>query len=127
MPRPRPRGTRVATLDRRKPDAMTKTIYAVIGVLWLCSLAVGSATLGTGMPSLIAASSAEITAQPRLGSPAVIDAPRVESSHSPQPRVDLLGNEVEAAVADYRVDFGGDVYERHSPETAVPRLGSPSS
>jgi hypothetical protein len=51
----------------------------------------------------------------------------MESSNSPEPRVDLLGNEIEDAVADYRVDLGGDVYERHSPETALLRLGSPSS
>lgn len=106
-----------------------KAIYAAIGVLWLCSLVAGPAVWGSGLPSLIAASSAEITAQPmsRPRGVGVTGAPRVESGNSLQPRVDLLGNEVEDAVADYRIDLGGDVYERHSPETAVPKLGSPSS
>ena len=43
------------------------------------------------------------------------------------PGTDMLGNDVEPALADYRIDGGGEVYERHSPETAVPRLSSPTS
>ena len=38
---------------------------------------------------------------------------------------DVYGNEIEDAVTDYRIDPAGDVYERHSPETEVPRLGPP--
>lgn len=106
---------------------MNTTVYASVGALWLCSLLAGPAVWGSGLSSSIAASSAEITAQSPPPPGAVTGAPRVESGNSPQPRVDLLGNEIEDAVADYRVDLGGDVYERHSPETAVPRLGSPSS
>ena len=41
--------------------------------------------------------------------------------------VDFYGNEVSAAVARYKVDPSGLVYEEHSPETEVPRLGSPKS
>jgi hypothetical protein len=43
------------------------------------------------------------------------------------PRIDLYGNEVEEAVGDYRIDFDGEVYERHSPDTEVARLGTPSA
>jgi hypothetical protein len=39
--------------------------------------------------------------------------------------VDLYGNEVRPAVALYKVDPAGALYEEHSPETEVPRLGSP--
>jgi hypothetical protein len=39
--------------------------------------------------------------------------------------IDVYGNEVERAVTDYRVDNRGDLYERHSPQTAVPRLRPP--
>jgi len=39
--------------------------------------------------------------------------------------IDVFGNEVEEAVCDYRVDVRGDLYERHSPETEVPRLRPP--
>ncbi len=42
-----------------------------------------------------------------------------------EPRVDLFGNEVSEAVGDYRVDPGGDLYERHAPDTAVLKLGPP--
>jgi hypothetical protein len=105
---------------------MKTTVYAAIGILWLCSLFAGSAVWCSGLTSLIASSPAGITAQPIVVPSAVTRGPQVESS-SLEPRVDLLGNEIEDAVADYRVDLGGDVYERHSPETAVPKLGSPSS
>jgi hypothetical protein len=106
---------------------MKLKVYASLGVLWLGSLLAGQAVWGHGLSSPIAASSAEITAQPQWVSGEVKSTPGVEAGNSPEPRVDLLGNEIEDAVADYRVDLGGDVYERHSPETAVPKLGSPSS
>jgi hypothetical protein len=44
-----------------------------------------------------------------------------------QPHLDVYGNEIDDAVTDYRVDPRGDVYERHSPETEVPRLAPPVS
>ena len=39
--------------------------------------------------------------------------------------VDFNGNEVRPAVAQYKVDPAGTLYEEHSPDTEVPRLGSP--
>ena len=41
------------------------------------------------------------------------------------PRIDLYGNEVEDAVGDYRIDRGGAIYERHSPDTEVTQLAAP--
>ena len=43
-----------------------------------------------------------------------------------EPRVDLNGNEVDAAVGDYRVDRQGEMYERHAPDTALLHLGAPT-
>jgi len=43
------------------------------------------------------------------------------------PNVDVYGTPVEPAVGGYRVDFEGDLYEEHNPDTAVLELGSPSS
>jgi hypothetical protein len=43
--------------------------------------------------------------------------------HYAEPRLDLYGNEIDEAVGDYRVDPAGDLYERHSPDTAVLTLG----
>jgi predicted ATPase len=40
---------------------------------------------------------------------------------------DLYGNEVREAVARYKVDPTGVLYEEHSPETEVPRLAPPKS
>ena len=43
------------------------------------------------------------------------------------PAVDLYGNEVTNAVANYRLDSRGALYEEHSPQTEVPRLKAPES
>ena len=40
---------------------------------------------------------------------------------------DLLGNDVRPAVATYTFDPAGILYEEHSPETELPRLGEPQS
>jgi hypothetical protein len=42
-----------------------------------------------------------------------------------EPQVDLNGNEIDAAVGDYRVDKGGEMYERHAPDTALLHLSAP--
>jgi hypothetical protein len=42
-----------------------------------------------------------------------------------EPRVDLNGNEIDAAVGDYRIDRRGEMYERHAPDTALLRLNAP--
>ena len=42
-----------------------------------------------------------------------------------EPRVDLNGNEIDAAVGDYRVDRQGELYERHAPDTALLHLSAP--
>jgi hypothetical protein len=39
--------------------------------------------------------------------------------------LDFIGNEVRRAIARYKVDPTGELYEEHSPDTEVPRLGSP--
>ena len=41
--------------------------------------------------------------------------------------VDLFGNEVTDAVAKYKFDATGAPYELHSPQTELPRLGSPKT
>ena len=45
----------------------------------------------------------------------------------PEPAMDLYGNEVTDAVAKYRLDSRGALYEEHSPQTEVPRLKAPES
>lgn len=41
--------------------------------------------------------------------------------------VDVLGNPVSDAVAKYKFDATGSLYELHSPQTELPRLGAPKS
>jgi hypothetical protein len=41
--------------------------------------------------------------------------------------IDLYGNDVSPAVAEYSVDPLGSPYEVHSPQTELPRLASPKS
>ena len=46
--------------------------------------------------------------------------------HAPRaPRVDLYGNEIEEAFAEYQIHGDGDIYERHSPASTMPRPGRP--
>ena len=41
------------------------------------------------------------------------------------PGRDLYGNQVLDAVARFKLDNDGSLYEVHSPQTELPRLGSP--
>lgn len=43
------------------------------------------------------------------------------------PAVDIYGNEVTEAVAKYKLDATGLLYEEHSPSTEIPRLGVPTT
>ena len=43
------------------------------------------------------------------------------------PDLDIYGNEVERAVGGYRADPLGELYEEHNPDTAILKLGPPSS
>jgi hypothetical protein len=68
------------------------------------------------------------TAAPRGSShPAPIHAPISSSQTHRQPRVDLSGDDVNDAVATYKLDPTGSLYEEHSPQTEVPRLRPPKT
>ena len=68
--------------------------------------------------------------------PAIADAEilpaavRTADEHDPGSNdafTDLYGNEVNDALATYTFDQSGSLYELHSPQTELPRLGSPKS
>ncbi len=40
---------------------------------------------------------------------------------------DMYGNQIDEAVGDYRVDPRGDLYEEHSPDTALLELSPPGA
>lgn len=57
-----------------------------------------------------------------------VETPReVNRPAAGRPLTDLNGNPVSRAVGGYRVDAQGDLYEEHNPDTAVLKLGSPTS
>lgn len=61
-------------------------------------------------------------------SPAVIHSgPEAEVRRVSAPNVDIYGNQVERALGGYRADPMGELYEEHNPDTAVLKLGPPSS
>jgi hypothetical protein len=50
-----------------------------------------------------------------------------EPEPGPNGFVDMYGNEVTDAIATYTFDQTGSLYELHSPQTELPRLGIPKS
>jgi hypothetical protein len=107
-----------------------RTVRVAIGVLWIAAFMAGRELWNPPSALAIAATSAEITDLSGPNPGAVAGGSQVESDDSPDtadPRFDLFGNEIEEAVADYRIDLRGGVYERHSPDTAVAKLGAPST
>jgi hypothetical protein len=106
------------------------TVRVAIGAMWVVAFLAGREFSVPDEPLPIAATSAEITRPAAVPSREVIEGSLVEprdSDEPPVPRFDLFGNEIEEAVADYRVDQRGGIYERHSPDTAVPKLGLPKT
>jgi hypothetical protein len=56
--------------------------------------------------------------------PPVVAASRDSANEPPR---DAYGNEVTDAVAEYSLDPAGTLYEVHTPQVELPRLGSPKS
>jgi hypothetical protein len=68
-----------------------------------------------------------LTPQPVTASrsqPQVVGASRDSASSQP---LDAYGNEITNAVAEYSLDPAGALYEVHTPQVELPRLGSPKS
>jgi hypothetical protein len=53
--------------------------------------------------------------------------PDDDASDEAQGSIDLCGNDVTEAVARYRFDATGSLYEVHSPQTEIPKLAAPKS
>ena len=51
----------------------------------------------------------------------------VEGEPNADEATDVYGNRLSPAVATYQLDAAGTLYELHSPQTQLPRLGSPKS
>lgn len=123
----------------------------IVGLLWLTILVIvaaawsagatrhrayGSAPPRTGVSSILESGDETPTEFPGTGCEGLFDSsggrsPGMSCSEASEgaaamPRVDLYGNQIDNAIADYRIDRRGDVYERHSPATEVTHLAAPS-
>lgn len=88
---------------------------------------VPAAMLVAGSAGCVSKAISARTAYARTESPTVTGRLQDIPRHVLQPQLDVYGNEIEDAITDYRIDTGGVVYERHAPDTEVPRLGPPLS
>jgi hypothetical protein len=106
----------------------------IVGLLWLTILVIVAAAWGVGARSTERSGAAVSGPPPSVPASSIrpssilegqaLDGTALEPPSAPE--LDLFGNEVERAVSDYRVDVRGDIYERHSPDTAVTHLTAPS-
>jgi hypothetical protein len=82
-------------------------------------------------PRLVLRNDAAVAATPRLALDAHPPAASASDERAPgEPSdgfTDMYGNEINDAIATYTFDPSGSLYELHSPQTALPRLGSPKS
>ena len=59
--------------------------------------------------------------------PGVVAGETKSDSDDTEAIIDLYGNEVSPAIATYSFDSLGSLYEVHSPQTELPKLGSPKT
>jgi len=91
----------------------------------------GLLTAQLGAPaSSLAVAPAVVVPSPTVASVqqlAVLSDNTTQPNTDADPDLDFYGNEVTAAVAEYKIDAVGRLYELHSPQSQLPRLGSPKS
>lgn len=90
--------------------------------------------IGLGIAAMLPFMVASAVLTPRPVTVSIPDADKATTIESPQPpstdsesegATDLFGNQVSDAVARYKFDATGSLYELHSPQTEVPRLKPP--
>ena len=70
---------------------------------------------------------AVLTPQPATASPSRPPVLEVSRDSANKPPLDAYGNDITDAVAEYSLDPAGTLYELHTPQVELPRLGSPKS
>jgi hypothetical protein len=80
------------------------------------------------VPQDVPAAQAETPLKPAADAYPVADEPPTDRDpESGEGFTDLYGNEISDAIATYTFDQSGSLYELHSPQTELPRLGIPKS
>jgi hypothetical protein len=95
---------------------------ARFAVVALALLAGGGSLMTHGVTSTRSLPAGDITLTASDAATGVRQSPTTDGA-----AVDLYGNEVSDAIATYRLDPAGSLYELHSPQTELPRLGEPKS
>jgi hypothetical protein len=112
-------------VSRTVPAVLTVTLFTAASCSWAAGQAATSPRVTftpattVSAPSFPSAPSApsETEPGPNRHSTSGLEQPEPEEQ-----RLDLYGNDVSDAIANYKSDRTGSVYEEHSPQTEVPRL-----
>lgn len=91
----------------------------VIVVATVMPFVMGSAFLTSSRPSQSVAATERVLPEKSSQPPSTADDDEADA--------DVLGNPVSDAVAKYKFDATGSLYELHSPQTELPRLADPKS
>jgi hypothetical protein len=100
-------------------------VRLLVGVTWVLA-AIAGHEMWTPRVSAVPQSAPTRTETTAISIPVAVDVSDIEE-HRAQPRLDVYGNIIDEAVGDYRIDPQGDVYEWHSPDTALLELGPPGA
>jgi len=106
-------------VSRNVPAVLTVTLFTVAA----CSYGAGQAASS----SRVTFTPAATTTAPSPASAGDIDlnshpVPVIRQPEPEKQRLDRYGNDVSDAIAKYKSDRTGSLYEEHSPQTEVPRL-----
>ena len=102
-------------------------IRLLMGAIWVLAAIAGHEMWS---PRVIEVQQPHLTETTSISIPLVEDAAEEATSKAnpyTQPQFDVYGNQIDEAVGDYRVDPRGDLYEQHSPDTALLKLAPPST
>lgn len=117
-------------LHRHEPEGFVGTLsriglVVVMPLLMVCALLTPQLACGSRIEVPVPSHAPSTVITPKEATTPV-DARDQQTPDADGP-VDLYGNEVTEAVAKYKFDATGSLYETHSPQTELPRLGSPKS
>lgn len=100
-------------------------IRLLVGVLWVLAVIAGHEMWTPGVSAVHQTETTSISI-PLVEEAAAEDVTAIADPDT-QPQFDVYGNQIDEAVGDYRVDPLGELYEQHSPDTSLLKLGPPGA